>query len=272
MYGDTCTRHCSSGSVMRDGSQLSANCLRRGVDRQPEIVAEVRARNALREVLLIPGAPGAREIRLRERRAPRSASARHASSPPSVVHMPRVIAPPSLNTPLPARDVSPWRSTIRLKPDLRRDLARARGVIGQLCSPDGLSSSCARARCRGHAGSVIRNVLPVSFVFSSRSCPPLTSTAHLAIARPRPDPPMSSDRRLAAAIVAIENPRAHFRRDPGTAVADRERRPRRRVGDVNPDAPAGRRVLDGVVHQVDQRLPQHEAIAGSARRARRPRP
>src|SRR5438046_2105526 len=28
----------------------------------------------------------------------------------------------------------------------------------------------------------------------------------------------------------------------------------------DPDAAAGRRVLDGVVHQIDQRLPDHEAI------------
>ena len=39
----------------------------------------------------------------------------------------------------------------------------------------------------------MRNVLPAPVVFSRLRRPPLASTAHLAIARPSPDPPMSVD-------------------------------------------------------------------------------
>src|SRR5262249_59391745 len=43
-------------------------------------------------------------------------------------------------------------------------------------------------------GSVMRKQLPASFVGSRVSRPPLTSTAHLAIASPSPVPPFSRER------------------------------------------------------------------------------
>ena len=61
----TWTRHCSSGSVMRDGSQLSAHCRARVVDRQPEIVAELRPGQPFRLVLVVDRLPDAGEVHLR---------------------------------------------------------------------------------------------------------------------------------------------------------------------------------------------------------------
>src|SRR6266576_1212035 len=41
------------------------------------------------------------------------------------------------------------------------------------------------------AGSAMRNVLPLPFADSRLNRPPLTSTAHFAVARPSPEPPAS---------------------------------------------------------------------------------
>src|SRR5262245_41275118 len=69
---------------------------------------------------------------------------------------------------------------------------------------------------------------------------------------------------LVDSVEAIEDTVAMVWWYAGPGVDDLDGWPGSSVSHDDPDASAGRRVLDGVVHQVDQRLPDHEAIhAGS---------
>src|SRR5262249_12717676 len=61
-------------------------------------------------------------------------------------------------------------------------------------------------------------------------------------------------------VEAIEDTVAMTWRYAGSGVDDFDGRPASSVSHDDSDAAARRRVLDGVVHQVDQRLPDHEAI------------
>src|SRR2546426_252921 len=60
---------------------------------------------------------------------------------------------------------------------------------------------------------------------------------------------------LVDSVEPIEHAVAMLRRYARPGVRDLDGWPRRSVPYDDPDASAGRRVLDGVVHQVDQRLP-----------------
>src|SRR3989449_8744795 len=66
--------------------------------------------------------------------------------------------------------------------------------------------------------------------------------------------------RLVDSVEAIEYAVAMLRRYARPGVGDLDGRPGPSVSYGYPDAAAGRRVLHGVVHQVDQCLPDHEAI------------
>src|SRR5438477_11942923 len=61
--------------------------------------------------------------------------------------------------------------------------------------------------------------------------------------------------RLVDSVEAIEHAVAMLRRDARPGVGDFDSRPGSSVPYDDPDAATGRRVLDGVVHQVDQSLP-----------------
>ena len=157
---------------------------RRRVDRQAEIVAEVGARNALRKVFLVARPPGPREIGLRERR--RAAHGHNSRLPPIRTDTLFMTPPLFRNTRERAR-------AFHLAGFLRLSVGRIR------FEPDGGGVSTSRnpdagSHVRPARASVIRNVLPVPVVLSRLSSPPFTSTAHFAIARPSPDPPMPSDR------------------------------------------------------------------------------
>src|SRR2546426_11179846 len=102
-----------------------------------------------------------------------------------------------------------------------------------------------------------------------RSAPPhapqMDSPA-VCIARPTNDgqpearPTEVTRSRLVDPVEAIEHAVAVLRWYARPGVGDFDRRPGPSVPYDDPDAAAGRRVLDGVVHQVDQRLPHDEAI------------
>src|SRR6266516_978704 len=66
--------------------------------------------------------------------------------------------------------------------------------------------------------------------------------------------------RLVDPVETIEHAVAMLRWYARPGVGDLDGGPGRSVPYDDPDAAAGRRVLDGVVHQIDQRLPDHEAI------------
>src|SRR5713226_2669618 len=74
-------------------------------------------------------------------------------------------------------------------------------------------------------------------------------------------------RRLVAAIVAVENPAAKLLRDarPGVDHIDLRRGRRLRHADAN--RPTWRRVFDGIVDEVNERLTQHESIAQTSWRS-----
>src|SRR5438094_10197331 len=75
--------------------------------------------------------------------------------------------------------------------------------------------------------------------------------------------------RLVDSVEAIEHAVAMLRWYARPAVGDLDAGPEPSVPHGYPDAAAGRRVLDSVVHQADQRLPDHEAIHPCPNRPRR---
>ena len=72
---------------------------------------------------------------------------------------------------------------------------------------------------------------------------------------------------MRAAVEAIEDPMLALGEDPRTRIGDLERRPVSLVRDANAYPAAGGCVLDGVVHEVDQRLTQHQTVANAPGRA-----
>src|SRR5712691_3977639 len=70
--------------------------------------------------------------------------------------------------------------------------------------------------------------------------------------------------RPAAPVEPIEDVSGGLGGNPWTVVDHLQRRPLRRFGPAYADAPADTRVLDRVVDQVDERLPQHDAVGRRA--------
>ena len=71
----------------------------------------------------------------------------------------------------------------------------------------------------------MRNTEPPAAPLSTEMRPPFTSTAHLAIDRPRPVPPLSRAAALVDAKESIEDPLAMLGRDTGSFVDDLEESP-----------------------------------------------
>src|SRR5262249_55937034 len=78
--------------------------------------------------------------------------------------------------------------------------------------------------------------------------------------QPEPRPAEITRSSLVDSVEAIEDTVPMVWRYAGPGVDDLDGRPSSSVSHEDPDASARRRILDGVVHQVEQRLPDDEAI------------